>query len=160
MDAKNIKSYEGNFIGKGLKIGIVISRFNEFITSKLLGGCLDGLVRHGVEEKNIIVYWTSGAFEIPATAKIAALSKENFDAIICLGAVIRGETPHFDYVAAEVSKGVAAVGMEVSKPVIYGIITADTVDQAIDRAGVKTGNKGFDAAAAAIEQTNLYKLIK
>ncbi|MBP7652506.1 6,7-dimethyl-8-ribityllumazine synthase [Candidatus Dependentiae bacterium] len=160
METNNIKKIEGNFIGKDLKIGIVISRFNEFITSKLLGGCIDGLVRHGVNEKDIIVYWTAGAFEIPATAKIVALSKEKFDAVICLGAVIRGETPHFDYVAGEVSKGVAMIGLETQKPVIYGIITVDTVDQAIDRAGVKTGNKGFDAAVTAIEQANLFKLIK
>lgn len=153
------KKFEGKLTGTNIKIGIVVSRFNEFITSKLLSGCIDGLVRRGVEEKDISVYWTPGAFEIPVTAKKVAKSSENFDAIICLAAVIRGETPHFDYVSGEVTKGVAQVSLDSLKPVIYGVVTADTVDQAIDRAGVKSGNKGFDAAAAAIEQVNLFRQI-
>jgi len=159
MNLSNIKTFEGYLTGAGLKIGIAVSRFNEFVTSKLLGGCIDGLVRHGVDEKNIIVYWTPGAFEIPLTAKKIAQSKEKFDAVICLGAVIRGETPHFDFVAAEVSKGIAMVSLETGKPVIYGVVTTDSVEQAIDRAGVKTGNKGFDAAVSAIEQINLLRQI-
>ncbi len=157
MKCENIKNIEGNLIATGLKIGIVISRFNEFITSKLLGGCIDGLTRHGVTPEDIDIYWTPGAFEIPLIAKKTALSKKNYDAVICLGAVIRGETPHFDYVAAEVSKGIAVVSLETEKPIIYGILTTDSVEQAIDRAGVKTGNKGFDAALSAIEQINLIK---
>lgn len=159
MKFDDIKNVEGFLTGAGFKVGIVVSRFNEFVTSKLLGGCIDGLVRHGVQEKDIKVYWTPGAFEIPLTAKKVAKAKEKYDAVICLGAVIRGETPHFDYVAAEVSKGIAMVSLESEKPVIYGILTTDSVEQAVDRAGVKTGNKGFDAAVSAIEQINLLRQI-
>lgn len=150
------KIIEGNLIGKGLKFGIVVSRFNNFITNRMLEGCIDALKRHGVEENSIEVYKVPGSFEIPAVAnKIVNLKK--YDAVICLGAVIRGETPHFDYVAAETSKGIAEVSIRADIPVIYGIITADNVEQAIDRAGVKAGNKGADAAIAAIEMANLYK---
>jgi len=155
----SIKKFEGNLTGTNIKIGVVVSRFNEFITSKLLSGCIDGLIRRGVEEKDISVYWTPGAFEIPLTAKKVVKSSENFDAVICLAAVIRGDTPHFDYVSGEVTKGIAQVSLESMKPVIYGVVTADSVDQAIDRAGVKAGNKGFDAAAAAIEEINLLRQI-
>ncbi len=154
-----IKKFEGKLIGDNFKVGIVVSRFNEFITSKLLSGCIDGLMRHGIEEEYISVFWTPGAFEIPLTAKKVAYSKENYEAVICLGAVIRGETPHFDYVSSEVSKGIAQISIETMKPIIFGIVTADSVEQAIDRAGVKAGNKGFDAAVAAIEEVNLLRLI-
>jgi 6,7-dimethyl-8-ribityllumazine synthase len=155
--AKNgIKVIEGDFKGEGLSIGIVASRFNEFITGKLIEGALDGLVRHGVKEENIALAWVPGSFETPAAAKRLADSGA-YDAVICLGAVIRGETPHFDYVAAEVSKGVAQVGLSADIPVIYGVLTTDNVAQAVDRAGTKAGNKGFDAATAAIEMANLYK---
>jgi 6,7-dimethyl-8-ribityllumazine synthase len=160
MKKNDIKCFEGNLIGKDQKIAIVVARFNELITSKLLDGCIDGLVRHGIKQENITVIWTPGAFEIPLTAKKAALSKNNYDGSICLGAVIRGDTPHFDYVAAEVSKGIAQVSLDSLKPVIYGILTTDSVDQAFDRAGVKTGNKGFDAALTLIEQMNLINSIK
>jgi 6,7-dimethyl-8-ribityllumazine synthase len=155
--AKNgIKVIEGDFKGEGLVVGIVASRFNEFITGKLIEGALDGLVRHGVDEKNISLVWVPGSFEIPAAAKRLADSGA-FNAVVCLGAVIRGETPHFDYVAAEVSKGVAQVGLNANIPVIYGVLTTDNVAQAVDRAGTKAGNKGFAAATAAIEMANLYK---
>ncbi|GAV25014.1 6,7-dimethyl-8-ribityllumazine synthase [Carboxydothermus islandicus] len=147
--------FEGKLNGKGLKIGIIVSRFNEFITQKLLAGALDCLTRHEVENNNIDVIWVPGAFEIPLVAKRAA--HKDYDAIICLGAVIRGATPHFDYVAAEVTKGIAAVGLEVNKPVIFGVLTTDTIEQAIERAGTKAGNKGWEAALAAIEMANLFK---
>jgi 6,7-dimethyl-8-ribityllumazine synthase len=143
-----------------MRFGIVISRFNEFISGKLLAGCLDGLNRHGADEKNIDVVWAPGAFELPLLAKKLAKSKEHgYDAVICLGAVIRGATPHFDFIAAEVSKGIANVGLETGKPVIYGVLTTDSIEQAIERAGTKSGNKGFDAALAAIEMVNLIKTI-
>jgi 6,7-dimethyl-8-ribityllumazine synthase len=146
--------YEGDLVGAGKKFAIVISRFNEFITSKLLGGAKDVLLRHGVNEEEIDVVWVPGAFEIPMTArKLAEAGKH--DALLCLGAVIRGATPHFDYVAAEVSKGVAQVALQSGVPVIYGVITSDTLEQAIERAGTKAGNRGADAAAAAIEMVNL-----
>ena len=152
------KVYEGNFVASGLKIAIVISRFNEFITSKLLGGAIDGLVRHGCLEKDIEVIWVPGAFEIPIVAqKISA--KKQYDAVICLGAVIRGSTPHFEYVCAEVSKGVAKVGMDSGIPVIFGVLTTENIEQAIERAGTKAGNKGFEAAMSAIEMANLLKSI-
>jgi len=150
------KVYQGSLIGTGLKIGIVVSRFNEFITSKLLGGALDALERHGVSDEDIEVAWVPGAFEIPMTAsKMAANGK--YDAIVCLGAVIRGATSHFDYVAAEASKGIANVGLKTGLPVIFGVITTDTIEQAIERAGTRVGNRGSDAAEAAIETANLYK---
>lgn len=147
---------EGNLSAEGMKVAIVISRFNELFTKKLHDGAIDCLLRHDAIEENIDIVWVPGAFEIPSVAKKLAISKEH-DAIICLGAVIRGDTPHFDYVAAEVSKGIANAGMETGVPVIYGIITTDTLDQAIERAGAKAGNKGFDAALSAIEMANLYK---
>lgn len=153
-----MKTIEGKLEAKGMKFAIVISRFNEFISSKLLSGCIDGLERHGADEKNIDVIWTPGAFEIPLVAKKAATARK-YDAVICLGAVIRGATPHFDYVAAEVSKGIAAVGLDSSVPVIFGVLTTDSLDQAIERAGTKGGNKGFDAAMGAIEMVNLLRQI-
>ncbi|MFA5928844.1 MAG: 6,7-dimethyl-8-ribityllumazine synthase [Candidatus Margulisiibacteriota bacterium] len=153
------KEISGKLIGDGLKPAIVISRFNEFITSKLLDGAYDCLLRHNVKEENITTAWVPGAFEIPMLAqKLAATGKYN--AIICLGTVIRGETPHFDYISAEVSKGVAKVAMEAKIPVIFGVLTADTTEQAIERAGTKAGNKGWNAALAAIEMANLYKEVK
>lgn len=150
---------EGKLDASGLKVAIVISRFNEFITNKLLSGAMDCLQRHNADEKNITAVWVPGAFEIPPIAKLLA-DKGSFDAVICLGAVIRGATPHFDYVAAEVSKGVAHVSFQSPIPVIYGVITTDTIEQAVERAGTKSGNKGFDAAMAAIEMAQLYKKIQ
>ena len=147
---------EGKLVAEGLKIGIVVGRFNEFIVSKLLGGALDGLKRHGVDENNIGVAWVPGAFEIPLIAKKMA-KNEKYDAIICLGAVIKGSTPHFDYVCAEVSKGIASVSLSSEKPVIFGVLTTDTIEQAIERAGTKAGNKGYEAAVTAIEMANLLK---
>ena len=151
-------TYEGNLIGTDLKIGIVVSRFNGFITTKLLDGALDSLKRHGVNLEDIDVYWTPGAFEIPGTAKRIA-EKGKYDAIVCIGAVIRGATPHFDYVANESAKGIAQVGLNTGVPVIYGVITTDTIEQAIERAGTKSGNKGAEAAVTAIEMANLYRQI-
>lgn len=150
--------YEGSLLGKGLKFGIVVSRFNEFITNKLLDGAEDALLRHDVSEDDIEIAWVPGAFEIPLVAKKLAQTGK-YDAIICLGAVVRGETPHFEYVASEVSKGIARVSQETGIPVTYGIITADTLEQAIERAGTKAGNRGFDAATDAIEMANLLKNI-
>ncbi|PIU40834.1 MAG: 6,7-dimethyl-8-ribityllumazine synthase [Candidatus Omnitrophica bacterium CG07_land_8_20_14_0_80_42_15] len=149
-----VKIIKGDLIGKGKKFGIVISRFNEFISGKLLDGALDTLSRHGVDEKDVDVAWVPGSFEIPMIAKSMANSKK-YDAVICLGTVIRGETPHFDYIAAEVAKGVAKIALDSDKPCIFGIITADTLEQAIERAGTKDGNKGRDAAISAIEMANL-----
>ncbi len=151
--------YQGTLIGTGLKIGIVVSRFNEFITSKLLSGALDTLVRHGVNDNDIDIAWVPGSFEIPITADILAGSGK-YDAVICLGALIRGATPHFDYIAAEASKGVAQVGLKTGVPTIFGILTTDNIEQAIERAGTKSGNKGSDAAASAIEMANLFKQLK
>lgn len=148
------KTIQGDLISKGKKYGIVIARFNEFISSKLLGGALDALTRHGVKDDEITVVWTPGAYEIPAVAKKMAFSGK-YDAVITLGAVIRGSTPHFDYVAAEAAKGVAHAGYDADVPVIFGILTTDTIEQAVERAGTKVGNKGFDAAVAAIEMANL-----
>jgi len=148
--------FEGNVIGTGLKIGIVAGRFNEFITGKLVGGAEDALRRHGVEETDISIAWVPGAFEIPIAAKKMAASG-NYDAVITLGAVIRGSTPHFDYVSGEVAKGVAAVGLQLDMPVIFGVLTTDTIEQAIERAGTKVGNKGYEAAVSAIEMANLLK---
>ncbi len=150
------KRFEGMLVGKGLKFGLVLSRFNEFITKKLLEGAQDALLRHGVNEEDIETAWVPGSFEIPLVAKKLAETKR-YDAVICLGTVIRGGTPHFEYIAAEVTKGIAKVGLETGLPVIYGIITADTLEQAIERAGTKEGNKGFDAAVSAIEMANLVK---
>jgi len=152
------KTYEGNLIGKGLKFGVVVSRFNEFFSGKLLEGAMDALVRHGVAESDIEVAWTPGSFEIPLIAQKMAETKK-YNAVICLGAVIRGGTPHFDYIASEVSKGIANVGLHTGVPVIFGVITTDTLEQAIERSGTKDGNKGFDAAVSAIEMANLVKTI-
>jgi len=148
------KIIQGDLSGKGLKIGIVAARFNDFITSRLVDGALDGLQRHGVAEGDIEVLKVPGAYEIPLAAKGLASSKK-YHAIICLGAVIRGATPHFEYVSAEVSKGVASVSLEANLPVIFGVLTTDTIEQAIERAGTKGGNKGWDAALAAIEMANV-----
>ncbi len=150
------KLYEGHLLGQGFKFGIVIGRFNEFITNRLLGGALDALNRHGVEDGDIEVAWVPGAFEIPLVAKKMA-NMMKYDAVICLGAVIRGATPHFDYVAGEVTKGVARVGLDSGVPTVFGVITADTIEQAIERAGTKAGNKGWDAAVTALEMANLLK---
>ena len=150
------KHFEGVLLGKGLKFGLVVSRFNEFITEKLLEGAQDALLRHGVSQEDIEIAWVPGSFEIPLIAKKLAQTKR-YDAVICLGAVVRGGTPHFEYIAAEVSKGIANVGLETGLPVIYGVITADTLEQAIERAGTKMGNRGFDAAVTAIEMANLLK---
>jgi 6,7-dimethyl-8-ribityllumazine synthase len=152
------KTYEGNLIGKGLKFGVVVSRFNEFFSGKLLEGAMDALIRHGVVESDIEVAWTPGSFEIPLIAQKMAETKK-YNAVICLGAVIRGGTPHFDYIASEVSKGIANVGLHTGVPVIFGVITTDTLEQAIERSGTKDGNKGFDAAVSAIEMANLLKAI-
>ena len=151
-----MKTLEGKLNAKDLKFGIIVGRFNEFISSKLLGGAIDALKRHGAEDKNIEVAWTPGSFEIPLIAKKMAKSKK-YNSVICLGAVIRGATPHFNYVANEVSKGIANAMLETEVPIIYGILTTDSIEQAIERAGSKSGNKGFDAAMAAIEMANLIK---
>ena len=146
---------EGKLLGRGKKVAIVASRFNDFITARLMEGAMDALARHGVSEKDITVYRVPGAFEIPSVArKVVSASKA--DGIVCLGAVIRGSTPHFDYVASEVSKGVALVGLDAPIPVIFGVLTTDTIEQAIERAGTKSGNKGFDAAMALLEMMGLY----
>jgi 6,7-dimethyl-8-ribityllumazine synthase len=150
--------FEGALLGKGLKIGVVVARFNEFITGKLLSGAKDALLRHGVTEENIDIAWVPGSFEIPLVAQKLAQSKK-YDAVVCLGTVIRGATPHFEYIAAEVSKGIAKIALDTGTPVIFGVITADTLEQAIERAGTKSGNKGFDAAVSAIEMANLMKKI-
>ncbi len=149
-----VKRVEGYLSAKGYRFGLVVSRFNELISSKLLDGALDALKRHDARDEDIEVYWVPGSFEIPLMAKKAAKSGR-FDAVICLGAVIRGDTPHFDYVASEVAKGVAMVGLETELPVMFGVITSDTLEQAIERAGSKAGNKGWDAALGAIEMVDL-----
>lgn len=154
-----VKCMEGQLIAEGLKIGIVVARFNEFINSKLLAGALDGLKRHGVGEEDIEVAWVPGAFEIPLIAQKMA-SSGKYQAVICLGTVIRGSTSHYDYVCAEVSKGVAQVGMTTGVPTIFGVLTTESIEQAIERAGTKAGNKGFEAAVSAIEMANLAKLIE
>ncbi|MEI8389150.1 MAG: 6,7-dimethyl-8-ribityllumazine synthase [bacterium] len=153
-----VNVYEGNLTAKEGRYGIVIGRFNEFIGSKLLDGAIDALKRHGLPEENIDIAWVPGAFEIPFIARKMADSK-NYDAVITLGAVIRGNTPHFDYVASEVSKGVAQVGLSSSIPVIFGVLTVDSIEQAIERAGTKSGNKGSEAAKTAIEMVNLIAAI-
>ena len=153
-----MKIHEGKLLAKGLRFGIIVSRFNDFICDRLLGGALDALKRNGAEEDAIHIFKVPGAFEIPLMAKKAAGSGR-YDAVICLGAVIRGSTPHFDYVANEVSKGVATVSLETNIPVTFGVLTTDTLEQAIERAGSKAGNKGWDSALAAIEMANLLKEI-
>ena len=152
------KFHEAKLIAEGKKFALVVSRFNDFITEKLLSGALDALIRSGTSDEDIEVVKVPGAFEIPLLAQKMAKTKR-FDAVICLGAVIRGSTPHFDYVSAEVSKGVAAVSMESEIPVIFGVITVDTIEQAIERAGTKAGNKGWSAAIAAVEMANLFEII-
>jgi len=151
-----MSTYEGHLVGTGLKMAIVVARFNELLSSRLLSGAQDALVRHGLAADDIDVAWVPGAFEIPMVAgKLAASAR--YDAVIALGVVIRGGTPHFEYVSAEVSKGVAKVSMDTGVPVMFGVITADTIDQAVERAGTKMGNKGWEAAEAAIEMANLHK---
>jgi 6,7-dimethyl-8-ribityllumazine synthase len=154
----SVPVYNGQLNGKGQKHAVVVSRFNELLTSKLLEGTLDCLRRHGVADKDIIVTWVPGSFEIPYAAQKLAISKK-YDAVICLGALIRGDTPHFDFIAAEAAKGIAKAAMDVQMPVVFGIITADSLDQAIERAGTKAGNKGWDAALSAIEMVDLYRQI-
>ncbi len=151
-----MKVLEGNVVAGSIKIAIVASRFNEFIVSKLVGGAHDALLRHGVEDESITLAWVPGAFEIPLTAQKLAESGK-YDAVICLGAVIKGATSHYDYVCAEVSKGVATVGLQTGIPVIFGVVTTDNIEQAIERAGTKAGNKGYDAACTAIEMVNLFR---
>lgn len=150
------KVLEGYLVGSGLKIGIVVSRFNDFITSKLLSGAEDALKRHGVNENDLTVVWVPGVFEIPLAAKKLA-DNGGFDAIITLGTVIRGATPHFEYVSSEVAKGVATIGLQSGIPIIFGVLTTESIEQAIERAGTKAGNKGYEAAVGAIEMGNLYK---
>lgn len=151
-----MKVYEGKVIGQKIKVGLVASRFNEFIVSKLVSGAVDGLVRHGVEDDDISLAWVPGAFEIPVVAQKMAESGK-YDAVICLGAVIRGATSHYDYVCNEVSKGVAQVGLKTGIPVLFGVVTTENIEQAIERAGTKSGNKGYDCALSAIEMVNLMK---
>ena len=149
-------TFEGKFIGKDLKIAIVVARFNEFITSKLLSGCVDCLVRHEAADEDLTVAWVPGAFEIPMAAKKLAESGK-YDAVICLGAVIRGATPHFDYVCAEASKGIAQVSLQTGVPVAFGVLTTENIQQAVERAGTKAGNKGVDCAMTAMEMVNLFR---
>ena len=151
-----MKTFEGKMVAKGVRIGIVVARFNEFITSKLLGGAMDGLIRHDIDEDNIDVAWVPGAFEIPLIAKKMAKSGK-YDAVIALGAVIRGSTSHYDYVCNEVSKGVAAASLDSGIPVMFGVVTTENIEQAIERAGTKAGNKGYDCALGAIEMVNLIR---
>ena len=150
--------FEGKLISDELKFGIIVGRFNEFIGGKLLSGALDALKRHGANEEDIDIVWVPGAFEIPLVAKKMAKT-EKYDAVICLGAVIRGSTPHFDYVSNEVTKGIASVSLNTELPIVFGVLTTDTIEQAIERAGTKSGNKGYDAAITAIEMANLLKKI-
>ena len=151
--------YEGKLVANGIKIGIVVARFNEFITSKLLSGALDGLLRENVKDEDIEIAWVPGAFEIPLTAAIMAKSRK-YDSVICLGAIIRGSTDHYNYVCSEVSKGIAQVSLESEIPVIFGVLTTDTIEQAIERAGTKAGNKGYECAHTAIEIVNLLQNIR
>ena len=153
-----MKKLKGKLVTDGAKIGIVAARFNEFIVSKLVGGAMDGLIRHDVKEEDVTVAWVPGAFEIPVVAKKMAKSGK-YDAVICLGAVIRGATSHYDYVCNEVSKGVASVSLETEIPVLFGVVTTENIEQAIERAGTKAGNKGYDCALSAIEMINLMKQI-
>ena len=152
-----MKEIKGSLVGKGKSFAIIVSRFNEFISKRLLDGAIDCLTRHEVDTQNITVYWTPGSFEIPGMAR--RLGGMKLDCILCLGAVIRGDTPHFDYIANEVTKGIAALNLEKGTPVVYGIITADTTEQAIERAGTKMGNKGWDAALTGLELVDLYSKI-
>ena len=152
------KVFQGMLLGEGLKFGVVVSRFNEFVTRKLLDGAQDALLRHGVSEGDIDIAWVPGSFEIPLVVKKLAQTNK-YDGIICLGAVIRGETPHYEYIAAEVTKGIAKIGLDTGLPITYGVITADSLEQAIERAGTKAGNKGFDAAVDAIEMANLLRSV-
>ena len=154
-----MKTLEGKPVAKGIRVGIVAARFNEFITSKLLSGAMDGLVRHDVQEEDIHVAWVPGAFEIPLIASKMAKSGK-YDAVICLGAVIRGSTSHYDYVCNEVSKGIAAVGLDSGIPVLFGVLTTENIEQAIERAGTKADNKGYDCALSAIEMVNLIREIE
>jgi len=154
-----MKTIQAGLISKGLKFALVASRFNEFISSKLVEGAEDTLIRHGADEKDVSLFWVPGSFEIPALASKLARSGK-FDGVICLGTIIRGDTPHFDYVANEAAKGVAQIALSEKVPCIFGVITADTLEQAIERAGTKSGNKGRDAAISAIEMANLYKKVK
>lgn len=153
-----MKTFEGKLVSGGIKIGIVAARFNEFITAKLLSGAVDGLLRHDVREEDIQVAWVPGAFEIPLIASKLAKSGR-YDAVICLGAVIRGATSHYDYVCNEVSKGIAAVSLETGVPVLFGVLTTETIEQAIERAGTKAGNKGYDCALGALEMVNLIRAL-
>ena len=153
-----MRTLEGHVVAEGIKIGIVAARFNEFIVSKLVSGAQDGLVRHGVNDDDIDLAWVPGAFEIPLVAKKMAKSGK-YDAVICLGAVIRGATSHYDYVCAEVSKGIANVSLETETPVMFGVVTTDNIEQAIERAGTKAGNKGYDCALGAIEMINLSRTL-
>lgn len=154
-----MKTFEGKMVANNMKVGIVAARFNEFITSKLLGGAMDGLIRHGVSEDDVQLAWVPGAFEIPLIAGKMAKSGK-YDAVICLGAVIRGSTSHYDYVCAEVSKGIAQVSLASDVPVMFGVLTTDTIEQAIERAGTKAGNKGYDCALGAVEMVNLIRQIE
>jgi len=154
-----VRTIEGNLIAKGKKFGIIASRFNDFITKELVSGCLNMLTRHGANNEDLSITWVPGAFEVPLLAQRLAKSK-SYDALICLGTVIRGSTPHFEYIASEVAKGIAKVSLDTGLPVIFGIITADTIEQAVERAGTKEGNKGRDAALSAIEMANLLAQIK
>ena len=151
-----MKTLEGNVMGNGIRVGIVAARFNEFIVSKLIGGAEDALVRHGVNTDDVELAWVPGAFEIPVVAQKMAQSGK-YDAVLCLGAVIKGSTSHYDYVCAEVSKGIPAVSLNTGMPVLFGVLTTDNIEQAIERAGTKAGNKGYDVACAAIEMVNLMK---
>ncbi|MGP1908285.1 6,7-dimethyl-8-ribityllumazine synthase [Metabacillus sp. JX24] len=153
-----MKTYEGNLVGSGLKVAVIVGRFNEFITSKLLSGATDALNRHGVEEENVEIAWVPGAFEIPLVAKKMAASNK-YDAVITLGTVIRGSTTHYDYVCNEAAKGVSQASMSTGVPVIFGVLTTESIEQAIERAGTKAGNKGYEAAVAAIEMANLMRTL-
>ncbi len=153
------RQFEGHLKADGLKIGMVVGRFNEFISSKLVGGAMDALIRHGASENDIDIAWVPGAFEIPLTAKLMAESGR-YDAIVCLGCIIRGATSHFEYVAAEAAKGIAHVALEASLPVAFGVLTTENIEQSIERAGSKAGNKGWDAALAAVEMANLFRQFK
>jgi len=154
-----VKIYKGKITGEGFKFGIVVSRYNELITKRLLEGALDALIRHGTKEDDIEVVWVPGGFEIPAVAS-KMLKKNKFNAIICLGAVLRGDTPHYELVAGQISRGIATLGVKADIPVIFGVVTTDTLEQAIERAGTKVGNRGWDAAISAMEMANLYAQIK
>jgi len=151
-------TFEGKLSGKGLKFGIVVGRYNEFISTRLLDGALDNLKRHDVDDDDVEVAWVPGAFELPLVAQAMAASRR-YDALICLGAVIRGGTPHFDYVAAETAKGIAKVSLDSGVPVIFGVLTTDTIEQAVERAGTKAGNKGWEAAMSALEMANLLRTL-